>query len=324
MKIAYLDFNENDFYEDYSINPKSYGGGRVFASIAKEIVPDFHLFSNHDSFKNLLDKENKQSCHSLSSEQRDKIRSGLPIKDIIKNAEFFDLFVHHQTQYSLNLNGLNAKSCCWAVGYNDIVHPNNKNLLLYNNFQNPKLFNETKIQKIIIGKPIPTFEEYCKENFIFQCSRHTKTFGSIEVAQICLANNIKVYFAGPIESGYPLLDYVDNKTVHYLGSISENDKIEYLKKARLTTYLHSWNTSFNLSAIESLSYGTPIISTNVGFWGSLINDKNGAIIYNSEDFLNAYYNNFSQKQCYNSAIPYSQDKMIESFSQAFKNIYEKN
>jgi hypothetical protein len=322
MKIAYLDFNEDDFFEDYSEQPQRYGGGRVFASIAKEKIPNFYLFANPRSFDNLAPSENSQHCIGLSSEQRRAIREGKPIKDIIQDADTFDLFVHHQARYAINTEGLKAKSCCWAVGYGEIIHRGNPHVLLYNNYQSPFFQGAPQVHKIVIGKPIPAFQEYQKEPFIFQCTRHTKIFGSMEVAKFCRRHQIPVYFAGPIDKDYPLLEIVDDKHVFYLGVISEQEKISWLKRARLTTYMHSWQTPFNLSAIESLAYGTPIITSPSGFWPSLVNGSNGRMITTEEELFEAFRVNFSQKDCYDSALPYSQDKMLESFQKAFQTIYE--
>ncbi len=36
MKIAYFELGVADFYEDYSINTKGYGGGLCFAKYAKQ------------------------------------------------------------------------------------------------------------------------------------------------------------------------------------------------------------------------------------------------------------------------------------------------
>lgn len=319
MKIAYLDFNEDNFFEDYSISPKRYGGGRIFASSAK----DFHIFANPESFNNLTDSENKSNCHSLKSSQRQDIRIGLPIERIIPEIEDFDLIVHHHANYGINSN---KPVCCWAVGYNEPCHPRNSNLLLFNEYQKPRISNpNTKTYKVVIGKKIPEFREYPKEDFIFQCTRHVQCFGSIQVAKICKANNIPVVFAGPIiDNEYPLMDYVDGSLIKYIGQISEEEKISYLKKAKLCTFLHFWPTPFNLSAIESLSYGTPIATTNIGFWPSLVNKKNGSILDSSLNLVQTFYNKFNQYDCYESSLEFSEDNMLTSFFDSFERILKNN
>jgi hypothetical protein len=324
MKIAYLDFNEDDFHEDYSISPKAYGGGRVFASFAKEVNPDFHIYSNPNSFNNLSESERKQNCHPLNSEQRKAIRDGKPIKNIIPEAFTYDLFVHHQVRYHVNVEGLRAKECCWAVGYGEMIHGSNTNVLLYNNYQHPHFLGPSKVHRIVIGKPIPSFTLYLKEHYIFQCTRHTEQFGSIDVAKLAKNYNIPVIFAGPIDRNYALMDWVDGDLIKYVGIISEEEKINYLKRAKFCTFLHKWSTPFNLSAIESLAYGTPVIATPVGFWPSLVDGTNGKLVTNKEEFFDCYKTNFCQRDCWDTAFPYSQDRMIESFFNTFHKIYETN
>lgn len=324
MKIAYIDFNANDFYEDYSISPKKYGGGRIFASAAKEYNKDFHIFANIKSFDNLTKDENYHNCHPLTKEARDGIRRGnVNIERIIPEINQYDLIVHHQVNHFIN--SPNIPVACWAIGYGEVVHPKNKNLLLYNNYQNTIVSNpETKTYHCVIGKDIPKFQNYEKQDFIFQCTRHIDYFGSIEVAKICNNYQIPVVFAGPIMDGYPLLDHVDGKLIKYIGEISEETKIEYLKKAKLCTFLHKWPTPFNLSAIESLSYGTPIATTRVGFWPSLVNGLNGDFINTLSDLPKIFYNNFKQEDCYQSSTFYSKENMLKSFFDSFNLILKNN
>jgi hypothetical protein len=323
MKIAYIDLNDETFWEDYSISPKKYGGGRVFAAAAKENYLDFHLdiYANPRSFDNVTDSENKRACIPTTWEQRDAIRQYKPIKDIIANAEQYDLFVTHNMGFPINTEGLKGKLCAWALGREEWCDPRFKHVLQYNEYQLTKVGPETKTYRTVIGKPLPEFREYNKENFIFQCTRHTPIFGSIEIAATCNNLGIKAYFAGPIDKDYPLLQFIDNKNTFYLGIISEEIKIEFLKRARLCTFYHRWNTPFNLSAIEALSYGTPIAATPVGFWPSLVKKENGFFFSSEEDFKKKFEENpFSQRDCWNSAQPYSEQNMIDSFLKAFQTI----
>jgi len=322
MNIAYLDFND-ELVESYVTNSKAgaYGGGRVFASIAKEALDNFFIFANPECFKHLAPDEKKKNCIGLNSEQRARIRAGEPVKDIIPFAEEFDLFVHHQVCHHVNIEGLKAKECCWAVGYGEPIHPQNEHLLLYNNFQSPQVTNpETKVYKIVIGKEIPEFQEYNKENFIFQCTRHCEQFNSINVAILAKHFGVPVYFAGPIGRDYPLLHYVDNQMVHYLGIISEETKIDYLKRAKMSTFIHTWPTPFSLSAIEALSYGTPILATNVGFWPSLVNGLNGDHIVNFAELPRFFNKDYKQWDCFESALPYSSKIMLNNFTNVFEEI----
>jgi len=324
MKILYLDLNDDNLIEDYSPNPNKYGGGRIFASAALQRDNNFFIAAGEKCFANIL---NKSNCIVTSAEQRLGLISGKRVKDIIPQSESFDIFVYHRFDTVLNLEGLKGKQCCWAVGRDEKINSEMEDLLLYDrNNQNSIVSNKTKIHDITIGVDIPLFQEYKKEKLIFQCTRHEGIFGSIQVAQLCKEYSIPLVLAGPIQNGYPLMQYVDGDLIKYIGIISNSEKATYYKKAMLTTYLHFWQTPFNLSAIESLSYGTPIMATPNGFWPKLIkNNVNGFIIETKDDFIKSINNclNIRQIDCYNSSLEYSSDKMIQSFYSVFNNIIKK-
>ncbi len=216
MRVAYLDFNlKNSVIECYSsLNSSRYGGGSAFSPWAREVWDDFHIYANPKCFYNLTNSEKKDKCHWLTDEQRQDIFDSKPIKDIIPEIVNFDLIVHHHCSQWVNTDGLDIKSCCWVIGYLEDCHPKNTNLLFFNfDGQKSRLkHNDHKIYKIQLGKPVPEFKEYKKENIIFQCSRHNSIFRSIQVADICNRHNIPVYFAGKIDENYPLLDFIDRST----------------------------------------------------------------------------------------------------------------
>ena len=53
MKIAYLDLNFPDFFEDYSYEPKRYGGGRIVPAPLMEQFSNFFIFSDKRSFESV-------------------------------------------------------------------------------------------------------------------------------------------------------------------------------------------------------------------------------------------------------------------------------
>jgi len=318
MKILYLDLNDNNLVEDYSSNPKKYGGGRIFASAAIQKDKNFFIAGYEKCFININDKTN---CIFTTEEERKRIVNGEKIKDIIPNAEYFDIFIYHRYDTYLNLEGLKGKQCCWAVGRDESINPKIKNLLVHNReYQNCKIDSSTKMHDIIIGTKNEGYFFHKKEDFIFQCSRHEPIFGTIQVAQLCKKYGIPAVFAGPIQNEYPLMDYIDNNLIKYVGEISETEKAFFYKKAFASTYLHFWQTPFNLSAVESLSHNTPIIATNTGFWPSFIKNGINEFIKNTEeDFINAIKKSkeIDQFSCYETSLKYTTDTMIESFYNIF-------
>lgn len=320
MRIAYIDLNYPDFFEDYSYMPKRYGGGRIVPAPMMELFNDFLIYADPRSFDNVRPDKLSQ-CRALSWESRQAIRNGAPLKDFISQAESFNVFFHNNTNIHLNLEGLKAQQVVWAVGWSETVHPENTNVIFFDRFHQQPLLSHGNhiIYDIVIGPKIEPFQEYQKEDLIFQCTRHEKCFQSMEVAQLSLKYGIKTIFAGPIQHGYPLRDYIDNKTTIYLGLISQEEKIKYNKIAKAHTQFQSWPTCATLSAKEAMSYGTFPIALPIGGWPDFIkNGVNGFIINSEADFVAAWEkrNTISQRECYNTACEHSEDKMIEKMQQA--------
>lgn len=328
MKICYLDLQINQPPEDYAINAKRYGGAACFARYAKILLnnekDNFFIYGSKSNFENVGKDENKENCIVLDDSRIDYIRSGGPIKNAIIGSENFDIIIFHHDCMTLNVQGLKAKLVHWALmGDGRANHPNTPYTLLYNPGERAV---HGKSFPIVIGKYVPeSFTQYQKENYIFQCSRHDGHMNSIDVAKFCLDNKIRGIFAGPILESYPLMDYIDNSTTFYLGLISEYEKISHLKTATATTYLHTWDTAFNLSAVESLAYGTPIITSRRGCFNYLTQEgKNGFFWDFNSNLLEIYQKcqTLDQRTIWESAQRHSHTAMINSFYKAFEEILQ--
>jgi glycosyltransferase involved in cell wall biosynthesis len=321
--VLAVDLNEPDLIEDQSFtNPKRYGGG---ACVNREFLrkyDNFYIAAREKCFENVPPEKRKQ-CIVLTEEEICDIREGFGIfavqslKDIIFS---IDIIFHQFTNRSINTVGLKARNVVWAVGVNDTIHPNNSHLALYSpEHQRPIIYNDSvKIYKVVIGKPLPEFKERKKEDYLFQCSRHNAEFGTTEIAHWCKENKVTGVFAGPIDANFNLLDFVDDKYVNYLGLISEEDKLEWTKGARLYTLNFKWDAPFNLSMIESLSLGTPVFTNSRGFTRDVIQD--GVNGFLDKPLKHAWENadKLSQRAIWESAQPYSSEKMIASFEDTFK------
>jgi glycosyltransferase involved in cell wall biosynthesis len=325
MKIAYLDLNEDDFIEDYSLTPNKYGGGRIIAASLLDKLKDFFIYSNIKSFDN-IDFNKKNQCLGLDLNSRRAIKSGLPLKNYIKNADEYDIFFHHHADVFLNLeNCKSQKQAVWPVGWAETVHPKTKNILLFDpEVQAAKYSEFAKIYKIVIGPRFEKFQEYKKEDFIFQCSRHCNEYQSIQLAQLCNKYKINIYFSGPIVSGYPLLEFINNQNSFYLGSISQELKRDFFKKAKANVQIQTYPISATLTGKEAGSYGVPIMASEIGGWKNYIKHGiNGFFIKNEEDFINSWNNLHAIKQenCYNLALNHSEDKMVELVVKSLQDIY---
>jgi glycosyltransferase involved in cell wall biosynthesis len=324
MKIAYIDLNYHDHFEDYSYHPKTYGGGRIVAGAMMDKLDNFYIYSDEKSFKNLKDGK-KSQAKIIDFNKRQALCNGACVKSIIPEADEYDLFFSHTTHINLNLSNCRSqKYGVWSIGFQETIHPDIQHVVFFaKNFQNPILLGRPNIYHAVIGPNIENFKEYKKEDLIFQCTRHTELFQSTIVANFALKNNIQTIFAGPIQKGYPLMDFIDNKTTHYIGEISNEEKIKYNKLAKFHTQFQTYPTCATLSAKESLSYGTPIMATNIGEWPSFIQEGiNGFIISNEEDFIRAWGKRdlIDQKKCYDSIVQFSESNMIDQFNTVFKKI----
>lgn len=326
MKIAYFELGIVDYLEDYSISPKVYGGAPTFGRWAKELLNDsqneFWIFGPERSFSNVKESERRDRCVIIKPASLEAIRAKQPITDHIPGIERFDIICHHHTYEWINKGRLNTPVVHWSgFGTGECGHPKNDYTLLYT----PKAesrFGE-RFKRVKIGKPVSTtFQDSTKEPFIFQCTRHDYHMGSVEVAKQCLKNGIKGYFAGPISDGCDLKDFIDNQTTFYLGILDEESKIGWTKRATLTTYLHNWDTPFNLSVIESLAVGTPILANNRGFFQYILKDGVNGFFFDGSNFAQCFERakSLSQKACWETAKEYSVEEMVGSFKKAFEEI----
>lgn len=320
MKILYVDLNYIDFFEDYSYEPQAYGGGRVMAGPFLEKRDNFYIASDIRSFLNVREGKKKQ-CYPLTWPEREKLRRGVPLLEILPESKDFDVVVHHFANICLNLQGLNAKQVCWPVGWRETVHPKTPNVALFNQrYQETFLPGSPKVFEVTIGPNIPPFQEYQKEDMIFQCTRQEELFQSIYVAKLALKYGIKLVLAGPIAKGYPLLDYIDEKTTFYLGQISETLKTECAKKAKAITQFQQFPTPITLAAKHALAYGCFVMAIPVGEWPEFVKDGvNGFIVNNEDEFKKSWdrRNEVRQVDCHNSVLRYSEDNMIASFEKCF-------
>jgi glycosyltransferase involved in cell wall biosynthesis len=326
MKIAYLDLNEDDLIEDYSLNPNKYGGGRIIASTLLDRLNDFHIFGNKECFNNLNEDKRNRQCFSLTLSERQAIKNGAPVKNFIQNINQYDIFFHHFSNISINLDGhKKPKEVVWPVGWSENVNENIKYILFFDKKnQNARYSKYAKVYDIVIGPRFEPFIERKKENFIFQCSRHGNLYQSIELASLCNKYNIKIYFAGPIEQEYDLLKYINNKNSFYIGLISQELKKDFFKKAKANVQIQTYPISATLTGKEASSYGVPILAAPIGGWNDYIKHGiNGFFIQNEEDFINAWHNLdiIKQENCYNLGSDHSEEKMFELVVKSLQEIY---
>ena len=320
LKIACFDLGYAE--EDYAItNAKKYGGGAVVGRYFKQL-DNFHLFASEKSFENLDENDRKENCFILPQKAMDYLKQGYPIDNLISNINDYDIILHGHTHFSFTKTiNLKKPIVHWAGFGGDCGHPSNNYILLYRESFAPHYGEKHKYVKI--GKDVPKdFEKNDERDGVFQCTQHVQVFDTISIAKECIKYGIKGYFAGPIRD-YPLMDFIDNKNTFYLGILSEQDKLNYTKKANLYTLPLTWDVAFNQSAIEANGLGTPILTRKVGWFNEYVKDGVNGFFYNDNNFIDIYNKakNIDQKACWLSAKEYSIEEMIKTFYKSFNEIH---
>ena len=297
----------------------------------KNAIDDFYIFSTECGFEDRQDFESQDRCVVGNTDIFYRLRDGEPLSSLFPlnnslQVDTFDIVFHASPATHVNTSGLKAKSLVWTPGFSETVHPLNSNLLCHNyEGQQPTIKNPlTKVYQFVLGMKMPKFQEYQKNDFIFQCSNHYSQINSGYVARLAQKYKIMAYFAGPVAGDSDLLDFIDNVHTFYLGEIDEKMKIEFLTGAKIVTalYSHSINET-PLAAKQALSYNCGIVTTGAGHIGKIVKDgHNGFIVSKEEDFIKAWENRNLLKQydCWKSIQGYSLENMVNSFERVVKSI----
>ena len=322
IKIAYFDVlsRRNGFWEDYSISPKKYGGGAIFARWAKQFwnndEKEFYLFAPEICFSNFNKEDYGKNCITVREDHCNLLSKNLNLKTAFKKIDDFDVIMHGNTNFFLNNINCRPIQIHWAgFGYSSDSHSLIPYTFVFGKNQKQYYINQ-KLYPVTLGKPVPKeFINIPKEDFMFRCGLHSEGRDSIVVAKECIKNNIKCYFAGPLSPEYPLLNYIDYKNTFYLGEITEEVKLEFLKRARLSPALYPKGPTFDQSSIECLASGTPILCYNTKWFEDFIKDGVNGFFYDGNNFLECWIRskNINPKQCWESSKPYSVEEMLKTF-----------
>ena len=343
IKVAYFELFHCGFHEDYSINPKKYGGGPIFPRWAKEFWAkedsdiEFTVFAPKGCWEHIDETEETKDCfHDLALDICEHLKKGVNIKNFIPKIDYYDVILHGHTGLAVNNSDCRPIQVHWSgFGRASDGHSFIPYSLVYGPDLSP-FYNNQKVFPVIIGKPVPEeFVETKKEDFIFQCSRHDGGLDTIRVVDQCNENGVKGYFAGPINGDYPLLEHIDNKNTFYLGEISEQIKLEFSKRARVSTFFYPFGEVFNQSVVECLAHGTPIMRMKIERTNDptfrnwlkeyIIEGKTGTV-FTGNNFMECWEKSkeIDQKDCWESSQEYSSRKMVETFEEALKEIVKEN
>ncbi len=76
----------------------------------------------------------------------------------------------------------------------------------------------------------------------------------------------------------------ENKNIKYLGFKSKNEIINFMKKSKALIFPSEWYEGFPMVLVESLSTGTPIITSNIGSQAEIVKDKHLGMHFTIGDF----------------------------------------
>lgn len=78
----------------------------------------------------------------------------------------------------------------------------------------------------------------------------------------------------------------------------KKNRFEYINTSKIMCITSKWE-GFGLMAVEGLSFGKPIVSTNAGGLKDLINDSCGKVCITDEDFIDEIYTLLTNERYYN-------------------------
>ena len=132
--------------------------------------------------------------------------------------------------------------------------------------------------------PCPDMDKfYCceYEDYILMPSRINPTKRQV-LALEALAltkSNVKIYFVGKADNEFDQREF-DNliverglqDRVRCFGFVSHEETLDYIRGAKAVIYPSLWYEGFPMTIVESYSVGTPVIGSNLGNTGSLIEE----------------------------------------------------
>jgi hypothetical protein len=297
MKVLILDYSNE--------NTQKYGGVSRTLRALQSSIPD---------------------CKILNIRPTDIYPKEIKSKMLLR--EEVDIVLHSQIDKNLEVEfyGKIIPTCCWFPGQTQKCE--SKYILSHSPFQNIIYEEGAEIYPVVLGIPIPEFKEHKREDFLFQCSNHYPQIHSRELVRWCNYWHLKCYLAGPISESYDLLKEIDNINTFYLGEITEQEKIEYLQKAKGFVSLYGFPINSDSLAIkQALSYGCPILTTPLGNpHGTIKEGYNGFMIGDAYNLYQSFHrlNSINTKDCYDSVQKYTLENMTNSFVNAFQQILDKN
>jgi len=149
--------------------------------------------------------------------------------------------------------------------------------------------------KSVIHHGIPLFEavgshEGPPEDYLAFLGRFLPDKGALEAIHIARESGRRLLLAAP-ENDYfhaEISRHVDGEQICYIGELGGREKFRFLERASALLYPIKRGEAFGLVLVESLMAGTPVIASNIGAVGEIVeHGVTGFLMERNQDYASA-------------------------------------
>ncbi|MDG5813676.1 glycosyltransferase family 4 protein [Chitinispirillales bacterium ANBcel5] len=323
--------------------PRHYGPWELVTSLLTEQLVkmglDVTLFATQDSLTSARLRSVVKSGYEEDPHSDAKVCESLHIANCFESAEEFDLIHNHfdflplcyskltKTPLLTTIHGFSSpKILAVYKRYNT-----SGNYVSISDSDRSEQLNYLKT--IYHGIDIDRFtfrKERGKYLIFFGRMHHDK--GALEAIKIAQRASMELVMAGPIQDQEYfktcVAPYIDNKNVHYAGSVGPAERDQLLGEALALLHPINFNEPFGLSVVEAMACGTPTVAFNRGSMPELIeHGKTGFLAQTTEEAARYIDQciSINRVNCRNRAEQrFSVKKMAEQYAEAYTIILEKD
>lgn len=182
------------------------------------------------------------------------------------------------------------------------------------------------------GLPVsefPFYEKSEKQDYLAFIGAISDRKGILEAIQVATSTNHRLKIAGKTRASdqaffdqkvKPIIE--NNQLIEFVGEIDNNQRNEFLGKAKALLFPIKWQEPFGLVMLESLVVGTPVIAFNKGSVPEVITDDVGFIAKNVAEMSQAVerISTLSSRSCRNYV---ENNFSIKKMADTYNRIYEK-
>lgn len=323
--------------------PYHYGPWELITSLlTEELVKqgmDVTLFATADS-KTSAKLESVIPCGYEGNPMVDaKVAECLHISNCFENASGFDLIHNNFDFLPLTYSSfVNVPVLTTIHGFSSPliipVFEKYNNSAYYVSISNADRASSLKYVKTIYhGIDIKQFTFRSDgQGYLVYLGRMHPDKGAVEAIKIARLCGKELYMAGIVQDNNyytnQVAPLIDNKTIHFLGSIGPTQRNELLGGASALLHPISFNEPFGLTIIEAMACGTPSVAFNRGSMPELIiNGVNGFIVNNIEDAVEAVgqIGSINRAECRKTVEEkFTVERMTREYIEVYKEILDRH